>query len=296
MRKLAGAEIYLLKASSPEIKALWIKSIKECHDKKRPGLLKGLALFSLLSKWVRKRPVAYISLTSKTAKNWIQFKKTPSVNLRNAVKEILSVKNHFWRGFLGMVTPYFSSKNETLEICYRTLDVWTARFGLISMRWSKEFFKKYHSWKLHSLLQLRVKKAVKKRPGLLKGLALFSLLSKWVRKRPVAYISLTSKTAKNWIQFKKTPSVNLRNAVKEILSVKNHFWRGFLGMVTPYFSSKNETLEICYRTLDVWTARFGLISMRWSKEFFKKYHSWKLHSLLQLRVKKAVGELAVFGV
>ena len=49
MRKLAGAEIYLLKASSPEIKALWIKSIKECHDKKRPGLLKGLALFALLS-------------------------------------------------------------------------------------------------------------------------------------------------------------------------------------------------------------------------------------------------------
>lgn len=41
-RKRGGAEIYLLKASSPETKELWIKTIKECHDKKRPGLLKGL--------------------------------------------------------------------------------------------------------------------------------------------------------------------------------------------------------------------------------------------------------------
>ncbi|KAL9959090.1 hypothetical protein ACROYT_G036173 [Oculina patagonica] len=40
-RKLGGAEIYLLKASSPETKELWIKAIKECHDKKRPGLLKA---------------------------------------------------------------------------------------------------------------------------------------------------------------------------------------------------------------------------------------------------------------
>ena len=45
VRKLGGAEIYLLKASSPETKALWIKSIKECHDKKRPGLLRGLLPF-----------------------------------------------------------------------------------------------------------------------------------------------------------------------------------------------------------------------------------------------------------
>jgi len=42
LRKLGGAEIFLLKASSPEIKEMWIKSVKECHDKKRPGLLKGL--------------------------------------------------------------------------------------------------------------------------------------------------------------------------------------------------------------------------------------------------------------
>lgn len=41
-RKRGGAEIYLLKASSPETKELWIKTIKECHDKKKTGLLKGL--------------------------------------------------------------------------------------------------------------------------------------------------------------------------------------------------------------------------------------------------------------
>ena len=46
-RKLGGAEIYILKASSPETKELWIKAIKECHDKKRPGLLKGLTLLSV---------------------------------------------------------------------------------------------------------------------------------------------------------------------------------------------------------------------------------------------------------
>ena len=46
-RKRGGAEIYLLKASSPETKELWIKTIKECHDKKKTGLLKGL-LESLL--------------------------------------------------------------------------------------------------------------------------------------------------------------------------------------------------------------------------------------------------------
>ena len=46
-RKRGGAEIYLLKASSPETKELWIKTIKECHDKKKTGLLKGL-LQSLL--------------------------------------------------------------------------------------------------------------------------------------------------------------------------------------------------------------------------------------------------------
>ena len=49
-RKRGGAEIYLLKASSPETKELWIKTIKECHDKKRPGLLKGLLrIYSLFA-------------------------------------------------------------------------------------------------------------------------------------------------------------------------------------------------------------------------------------------------------
>ncbi|XP_022782468.1 uncharacterized protein LOC111323405 isoform X2 [Stylophora pistillata] len=41
LRKLGGAEIYLLKASSQESKELWIKSIKECHNKKKTGLLKA---------------------------------------------------------------------------------------------------------------------------------------------------------------------------------------------------------------------------------------------------------------
>ena len=41
VRKLGGAEIFILKASSTETRETWIKSIKECHDKKRHGLLKG---------------------------------------------------------------------------------------------------------------------------------------------------------------------------------------------------------------------------------------------------------------
>ena len=42
LRKLGSAEIFLLKAPSPEVKGTWMKAIKECHERKRPGFLKGL--------------------------------------------------------------------------------------------------------------------------------------------------------------------------------------------------------------------------------------------------------------
>lgn len=41
-RKCGGVEIYFLKVFLFEMKELWIKIIKECYDKKRFGLFKGL--------------------------------------------------------------------------------------------------------------------------------------------------------------------------------------------------------------------------------------------------------------
>ena len=43
IRKLGGAEIFILQAPSPETKETWSNAIRECHNKKRPGLLKGCA-------------------------------------------------------------------------------------------------------------------------------------------------------------------------------------------------------------------------------------------------------------
>lgn len=49
IRKIGGAEIFILQAPSPETKEIWINAIRECHNKKRPWLLKGCVLLILCS-------------------------------------------------------------------------------------------------------------------------------------------------------------------------------------------------------------------------------------------------------
>ena len=151
MRKLAGAEIYLLKASSPEIKALWIKSIKECHDKKRPGLLKGLALFALLSNWIRKRSGSIYLSNFQICEKLNAVKNTPNINSRNAEKEISSgvttllKRFHYLNGNSVNFVPRTGRKSEKCIVELQT-------FGQRDLTWfpcdeARSSLKKLHELK-----------------------------------------------------------------------------------------------------------------------------------------------------
>lgn len=76
IRKIGGAEIFILQAPSPETKEIWINAIKECHNKKRPWLLKG---------WYKHRGRSTEKETDSTNKGLLSIR-SPKQGRRTTVK------------------------------------------------------------------------------------------------------------------------------------------------------------------------------------------------------------------